>query len=46
MDDEIYYDMDLAPQVQVLAAAYTPKTAGAQRAVSSGADELTGAAST
>lgn len=25
LDDEIYYDMDLLPEVQVLAAAYTPK---------------------
>ena len=32
MDDEIYYDMDLAPQVQVLAGAYTPKPAGARNA--------------
>jgi len=25
MDDEMYYDMDLAPDIHVLAAAYTPK---------------------
>lgn len=25
MDDEIYYDMDISPEVHVLAAAYTPK---------------------
>ena len=25
LDDEIYYDMDLLPEIQVLAAAYTPK---------------------
>lgn len=25
LDDEIYYDMDLLPEVNVLAAAYTPK---------------------
>lgn len=25
MDDEIYYDMDILPEVKVLAAAYTPK---------------------
>ena len=32
MDDEIYYDMDMMPDVRVLAAAYTPKAAGgAQR---------------
>lgn len=26
MDDEIYYDMDLLPEVHVLASAYTPKS--------------------
>jgi putative membrane-bound dehydrogenase-like protein len=26
MDDEIYYDMDLLPDIRVLAAAYTPKS--------------------
>ncbi len=36
LEDEIYYDMDLLPEVSVLAAAYTPKaigpiTAAAQR---------------
>lgn len=25
MDDEIYFDMDLSPEIQVLASAYTPK---------------------
>jgi putative membrane-bound dehydrogenase-like protein len=25
LDDEIYYDMDLSPEIRVLAAAYTPK---------------------
>jgi len=25
LDDEIYYDMDLAPEIRVLATAYTPK---------------------
>ncbi|CAN5694285.1 hypothetical protein BH11VER1_BH11VER1_15590 [soil metagenome] len=25
MDDEIYYDMDMSPEVKVLAGAYTPK---------------------
>ena len=25
MDDEIYYDMDILPEVRILAAAYTPK---------------------
>ena len=43
MDDEIYYDMDLAPEVQVLAAAYTPKAAGARDANSQKrAEALTG----
>ncbi len=32
MDDEIYYDMDIAPEARVLAAAYTPKPAGARDA--------------
>ncbi|RBP47989.1 putative membrane-bound dehydrogenase-like protein [Roseimicrobium gellanilyticum] len=27
IDDEIYYDMDILPEVKVLAAAYTPKAA-------------------
>jgi len=26
VDDEIYYDMDLSPEINVLAAAYTPKS--------------------
>jgi len=26
LEDEIYYDMDILPEVKVLAAAYTPKT--------------------
>jgi type 1 glutamine amidotransferase len=43
MDDEIYYDMDLMPDVHVLAAAYTPKAAGARNAgAQRRADELTG----
>jgi putative membrane-bound dehydrogenase-like protein len=43
MDDEIYYDMDLMPDVRVLAAAYTPKAAGARNAgAQRRADELTG----
>ena len=25
LDDEIYYDMDIAPEVRVLATSYTPK---------------------
>jgi len=44
MDDEIYYDMDMAPDVRVLAAAYTPKAAGARNAnFMKRAQELTGA---
>ena len=43
MDDEIYYDMDLMPDVHVLAAAYTPKAAGGRNAgAQRRADELTG----
>ncbi len=30
MDDEIYFDMDILPEARVLAAAYTPKPAGAR----------------
>jgi uncharacterized protein len=32
MDDEIYYDMDILPEARILAAAYTPKAAGARNA--------------
>jgi uncharacterized protein len=43
MDDEIYYDMDMLPEARVLAAAYTPKPAGARNAVFlKRAEELTG----
>lgn len=43
MDDEIYYDMDMMPDVRVLAAAYTPKPAGARNAnFQKRAEELTG----
>ncbi|MGH9374239.1 MAG: PVC-type heme-binding CxxCH protein [Vicinamibacterales bacterium] len=43
MDDEIYYDMDMLPDVRVLAAAYTPKSAGARNANSQKrAEQLTG----
>ena len=43
MDDEIYYDMDMMPDVHVLAAAYTPKAAGARNAgAQRRAAELTG----
>jgi putative membrane-bound dehydrogenase-like protein len=43
MDDEIYYDMDMLPEAHILAAAYTPKSAGARNAgAQRRADELTG----
>ena len=43
MDDEIYYDMDILPEVRVLAAAYTPLSAGARNAnFQRRAAELTG----
>ena len=43
MDDEIYYDMDILPEARVLAAAYTPKPAGARNPnMQKRADELTG----
>jgi putative membrane-bound dehydrogenase-like protein len=43
MDDEIYYDMDMLPEVRVLAAAYTPKPSGARNAAFlKRAEELTG----
>ena len=43
MDDEIYYDMDMMPESRVLAAAYTPKAAGARNAgAQRRAAELTG----
>jgi uncharacterized protein len=43
MDDEIYYDMDILPDVKVLAAAYTPKPAGARNPnFQRRAEELTG----
>jgi len=31
LEDEIYYDMDLLPEVSVLAAAYTPKAIGSSK---------------
>jgi putative membrane-bound dehydrogenase-like protein len=47
MDDEIYYDMDILPEARVLAAAYTPKPAGARNAsFQRRADELTGGGKT
>ncbi|HMC27126.1 MAG TPA: PVC-type heme-binding CxxCH protein, partial [Verrucomicrobiae bacterium] len=40
LDDEIYYDMDLSRDIQVLAAAYTPKRTGNfRRANGSTADD-------
>ncbi len=30
MNDEIYYDLEILPQARILAAAYTPKAAGAR----------------
>ncbi|HYF37965.1 MAG TPA: PVC-type heme-binding CxxCH protein, partial [Prosthecobacter sp.] len=43
MDDEIYYDMDILPEVRVLAGAYTPKPAGARNEqAAKRASELTG----
>lgn len=43
MDDEIYYDMDLLPEAQILAGAYTPKPAGARNEkAAQRAAELTG----
>src|SRR4051812_6048848 len=41
LDDEIYYDMDLSPNIRVLAAAYTPKTSSTRN--SKKADESTAA---
>lgn len=47
MDDELYYDMDLLPEARVLAAAYTPKPAGARSAnFERRATELTGGGKT
>lgn len=43
MDDEIYYDMDILPEARILAAAYTPKPAGARDPrFQKRAEELTG----
>jgi putative membrane-bound dehydrogenase-like protein len=43
MDDEIYYDMDIMPEARILAAAYTPKAAGARsESFQKRAVELTG----
>ena len=32
MDDEIYYDLEMMPDVRILASAFTPKAAGARNA--------------
>jgi len=43
MNDEIYYDMDLLPDIHILAGAYTPKPVGARNdQAKKRADELTG----
>ena len=43
MDDEIYYDLEMMPDVRILASAYTPKAAGARNAnFERRAAELTG----
>ncbi len=42
MDDEIYYDMDVKPEVRVLAGAYTPKPVGRDEGANKRAAELTG----
>jgi uncharacterized protein len=43
MDDEIYYDLEMMPDVRILASAYTPKSAGARNAnFQRRAEELTG----
>jgi len=40
MNDEIYYDMDLLPEIKVLAGAYTPKPSGGRDPKK--AEQLTG----
>ncbi|MEI6713792.1 MAG: PVC-type heme-binding CxxCH protein [Verrucomicrobiota bacterium] len=42
MDDEIYFDMDLSPDIHVLAGAYTPKPATANAAKAKQAEASTG----
>ncbi len=42
MDDEIYYDMDLSPDIRILAAAYTPKPLGRNEKATQRAEQLTG----
>jgi putative membrane-bound dehydrogenase-like protein len=41
MTDEIYYDMDLAPEIKVLAAAYTPNPMGRDEKAMKRAAEMT-----
>lgn len=36
LDDEIYYDMDISPEVRVLATAYTPKVKDGKKAAEGG----------
>jgi putative membrane-bound dehydrogenase-like protein len=36
LDDEIYYDMDISPDVRVLATAYTPKVKDGKKAAEGG----------
>ncbi len=36
IDDEIYYDMDLSPEIRVLATSYTPKVPGGKKPVEGG----------
>lgn len=47
MEDEIYYDMDLSPDIHILGAAYTPKPNGARNEkAAKKAAELTGGGKT
>ena len=36
IDDEIYYDMDLSPEIRVLATSYTPNVPGGKKTVEGG----------
>ncbi|MGI8602288.1 MAG: PVC-type heme-binding CxxCH protein [Verrucomicrobiales bacterium] len=42
LDDEIYYDLDLSPDIRVLAAAWTPNPRGANARAAERAQQLTG----
>ena len=47
MDDEIYYDLSMMPDANILASAYTPKPAGVRNAsFQRRADEMTGGGKT